>query len=111
MVQGLWLLEVLKTALRLITHQSIRNFLKKLSNVDIIMVNIFMQKKLGVMLQNFEKKNKMQTICRSIFSNNRKNALDKDIAFKINYVINVLPIFIFCKFHANVISSFETTDP
>ena len=52
----------------------------------------------------------MQTIWRSIFSNHRKNAHDIDRAFKIKYVINVLPIYIFCKLHANVISSFETTD-
>ena len=70
-----------------------------------------MQKNWGSWRKNFEIKNKMQTICRSIFINNRKNAPDKDIAFKIKYVINVLPIFIFCKFHANAISSFETTDP
>ena len=80
-------------------------------NVDIIMVNIFMQKNWGSWRKNFEIKNKMQIICRCIFNNNRKNAQNKDRALKIKYVINVLPIYIFCKFHDNVISSFETTDP
>ena len=53
----------------------------------------------------------MQNICKIIFNNNRKNANDIARAFKIKYVIDVLPIYIFCKFHENVMSRFETTAP